>query len=88
MSWFSLKTLALNPVSGTANLVGGLGNILFTAQKGIMYTKRTWLDATYRLTTKDKKTWAALKYFNILAEGTGYSLLEDLSLVKGNKIFK
>jgi hypothetical protein len=80
MSFFSLKTLGLNPISGTANFVGGLGNILFTAQKGIVYTKKTWAEATYKLTSRDKKTWAALDYFNILTEGKGSSLINDLSL--------
>jgi hypothetical protein len=80
MSFFSLKTLGLNPISGTANFVGGLGNILFTAEKGIMYTKKTWAEATYRLTSRDKKTWRALDYFSVLTEGRGTSLINDLSL--------
>ena len=39
--FFSLKTLALNPISGTSQFVGGTGNALFIAQKGILFTKKS-----------------------------------------------
>lgn len=85
MQWFSLKTLAFNPISGTANFVGGTGNTLFTAQKGIVYTKKTWADAIWRITSGDKKAKAALDYFSVLADGKSEELINDLSLSTVNK---
>jgi len=85
MQWFSLKTLAFNPISGTANFVGGTGNTLFTAQKGIVYTKKTWANAIWRITSGDKKAKAALDYFSVLADGKSEELINDLSLSTVNK---
>lgn len=85
MRFFSLKTLALNPVSGTAQFVGGTGNALFMAQKGIYFTNRTWAKAMYA-TSGSKKAWAALKYLNILGEGNTNVLIDELSLSATNQI--
>ena len=85
ISFFSLKTLGLNVISGTANFVGGTGNALFQAQKGILFTKKSWAKGMY-LATGDKKARAALTYFNILQEGNKYELINHLSLSSTNKI--
>jgi hypothetical protein len=85
MRFFSLKTLALNPVSGTAQFVGGTGNALFMAQKGIYFTNRTWAKAMYA-TSGSKKAWAALKFMNILGEGNTNVMIDELSLSATNQI--
>ncbi len=85
MRFFSLKTLALNPISGTAQFVGGTGNALFMAQKGIYFTNRTWAKAMYA-TSGSKKAWAALKFMNILGEGNTNIMIDELSLSATNQI--
>ena len=87
MRFFSLKTLALNPISGTAQFVGGTGNALFMAQKGIYFTNRTWAKAMYT-TSGSKKAWAALKFMNILGEGNTNVMIDELSLSATNQILK
>jgi hypothetical protein len=87
MRFFSLKTLALNPLSGTAQFVGGTGNALFMAQKGIYFTNRTWAKAMYTA-AGSKKAWAALKYMNVLGEGNTNVMIEELSLSATNRVLK
>lgn len=84
--FFSLKTLGLNIGSGTANFVGGTGNALFAAQKGIIFTKKGWASAVYKVTSGDKKAMAALDYMNILLEGRKSQLINELSLSATNGI--
>ncbi|NBX97279.1 hypothetical protein EBQ81_00235, partial [bacterium] len=84
--FFSLKTLGLNIGSGTANFVGGTGNALFAAQKGILFTKKGWASAVYKVTSADKKAMAALDYMNILLEGRKSQLINELSLSATNAI--
>jgi hypothetical protein len=87
MRFFSLKTLALNPISGTAQFVGGTGNALFMAQKGIYFTNKTWAKAMYTA-SGSKKAWAALKFMNVLGEGNTNVMVEELSLSATNRVFK
>jgi hypothetical protein len=87
MALYSLKTLALNIVSGTANFVSGIGNVLFQAQKGTLFTKKGWAQAA-GLAIGNKKAQAALKYLNILQEGTERTMIDNLSLSSTNKILK
>lgn len=87
MRFFSLKTLALNPLSGTAQFVGGTGNALFMAQKGIYFTNRTWAKAM-QTTASSKKAWAALKFMNVLGEGNTGIMVEELSLSATNRVLK
>jgi hypothetical protein len=85
MRYFSLKTLGLNFISSTSQFVGGTGNALFTAQKGIFFTKNTWAKSMY-YTSSSKKAMAALEYLNILQDaGTG-TLVDKLSLTSTDKI--
>ena len=84
--FFSLKTLGLNFASGTANFVGGTGNALFTSQKGILFTKKGWANAMYKVTSQDKKAMAALDYMNVLLEGRQRQLINELSLSSTNQI--
>ena len=85
MRFFSLKTLALNPVSGTANFVGGKGNALFMAEKGIFFTKKSWAQAM-GLVAGNKKAQAALVYLNILQEGNKNQLINELSISNTERI--
>jgi hypothetical protein len=87
VKFFGLKTLALNVLSGTSNFVGGKGNALFMAQKGIFFTKSSWAKGM-QLATGDRKAWAALKYLNILQEGNQSVLIDDLSLSNTNRLLK
>lgn len=86
MQFFSFKTLALNPVSGTAQFVGGTANALFMAKKGIYFTQKTWAKAMY-LSTSDKKAWSAMDYFNTKLENNNTKLIDNLSLSSMNKVF-
>jgi hypothetical protein len=85
MRFFSLKTLALSPLSGTAQFVGGTGNALFMAQKGIYFTNKTWAKAMYTA-SGSKKAWAALKFMNVLGEGNTNVMIEELSLSATNRV--
>lgn len=85
VSYFSLKTLGLNLISGTAQFVGGTGNALFQAQKGIVFTKKTWGRSMY-LTASSKKAQAALRYLNILLEAAPDRFVDNLSLHLGDKV--
>jgi hypothetical protein len=87
VKFFGLKTLALNVISGTSNFVGGKGNALFMAQKGIFFTKKTWAQGM-KLSTGDKKAQAALAYLNILQEGNQRHLIDDLSISGTNRLLK
>jgi hypothetical protein len=87
VKFFGLKTLALNILSGTSNFVGGQGNALFMAQKGIFFTKKSWAKGM-QLATGDRKAQAALKYLNILQEGNQHTLIDDLSLSSTNRLLK
>lgn len=86
MAFFSFKTLALNPISGTAQFVGGQGNALFMAQKGKQFTKSEWAEAMYKVAGQDKTAKAALNYFDVLLEGTSNMKSNSMSLSPGNKI--
>lgn len=86
-AYYSLKTLALNAISGTANLVSGVGNVVFNAQKGKFFTKTDWIQSV-GLTVGNKKARKALEYLNILQEGNERALIDDLSLSSSKRIFK
>jgi len=85
MRYFSLKSLAFNLVSASAQFVGGTGNTLFTAQKGIFFTKNTWAKSMY-YTSSSKKAMAALKYLNILQENAMDTMVDQLSLSTSTKV--
>jgi hypothetical protein len=85
MRYFSLKTLGLNLVSASSQFVGGTGNALFTAQKGIFFTKNTWAKSMY-YTGGSKKAMAALKYLNILQENAMDTMVDQLSLSTASKV--
>ncbi len=82
MKFFSLKTLALNPISGTAQFVGGTGNALFTAGKKTIFTTKDWTTSMYQVTKRDPKTIALLHYADILLEDRKDALTNELSVSK------
>lgn len=86
MQFFSFKTLALNPISGTAQFVGGTANALFAAKKGIFFSEKTWAKGLY-LASSSKKAHAAIDYFNTKLEGNQAHSIDALSLSGANKIF-
>lgn len=86
MAFFSLKTLALNPMSGTAQFVGGTVNAMFAAKKGIMFTQKTWAQGVYFSTSR--KALGASDYFNTKLEGNQSHSIADLSLSSTNQLLK
>lgn len=82
MKFFSLKTLALNPISGTAQFVGGTGNALFTAAKKTIFTTKDWTSSVYQVTKRDPKTIALLHYADILLEDRKEARSTELSVSK------
>lgn len=91
MQFFSFKTLALNPISGTAQFVGGMGNAFFMSRKGQFFNTKTWAKAMYLVSKRGvgaegKKLSAALDYFNVRLEGNQSKGTDNLSLSAANKI--
>jgi hypothetical protein len=84
--FFSFKTLALNPISGTSQFVGGTGNALFMAKKGIFFTSGDWAKAMYQYSSRDKKASAAIHWFNPHLEGNQRHIIDGLSISSGNRI--
>ena len=82
INFFSLKTLALNPISGTAQFVGGTGNALFTAAKKNIFTTRDWVTSTYQITKRDPKTLALLYAADVLLEDRKQQMNEKMSVSK------
>jgi hypothetical protein len=82
MKFFSLKTLALNPISGTAQFVGGTGNALFLAAKKTIFTTGDWTSSVYQVTKRDPKTIALLHYADILLEDRKEARSTELSVSK------
>ena len=85
VNYFGIKTLALNFISASAQLVGGGGNMLFQALKGQSFNTKTWGQAIYA-TMSSKKARAALAFMDI-TEGSGKEgMFNDLSLVAGDRV--
>lgn len=80
--FFSLKTLALNPLSGTANFVGGTGNAFFQASKGILFNTSDWASSMYDVTKRDEIAWGLLGISDVLIEDQKDSKLNKLSVSK------
>jgi hypothetical protein len=78
LGFFSLKTLALNPLSGSAQFVGGTGNAFLLGTKKVVMNNDDWVKSMYLYTKRDSKAIAMLDYFDML--------LEDGKRNKGNKL--
>ncbi|HEY4062322.1 MAG TPA: PD-(D/E)XK nuclease family protein [Puia sp.] len=68
LSFLSLKTLALNVLSGTSTFVGGSGNAFFQASKREHFTEGDWARGLRDFTSRDPKAMAALDYFDVNLE--------------------
>jgi hypothetical protein len=82
LGFFSLKTLALNPLSASAQFVGGTGNAFLLASKKVLFNTTDWTSAMYSLSKMDKKSYALLDHFNLLLEDTKRNKLDKLSVSK------
>lgn len=78
--FFSLKTLALNPLSGTANFVGGTGNAFFQASKGILFNTSDWTSSIYDLTKRDEIAYGLLGVADVLLTDMKDSKINKLSI--------
>lgn len=78
LGFFSLKTLALNPLSGSAQFVGGTGNAFLLGTKKLVMSNDDWVKSMYLYTKRDSKAIAMLDYFDML--------LEDNKRGRGNKL--
>lgn len=82
LGFFSLKTLALNPLSGMAQFVGGTGNVFLLASKKLVMNNDDWVKSMYLFTKQDPKAVAMLDYFDLLLEDTKRNKSEKLSVSK------
>lgn len=80
MHWFSLKTLALNPISGTAALVGGTLNASFMAAKKQFFSDSDWAQGIYEFSKKDKMAHAFLDYIAPELQDDLYNKTRQLSI--------
>lgn len=65
LSFLSVKTLALNVLSGTSTFVGGTGNAFFQASKREFFTEGDWIRGLRDFTSRDARSMAALDYFDV-----------------------
>jgi hypothetical protein len=82
LGFFSLKTLALNPLSGSAQFVGGTGNAFLLGSKKVLFNNKDWTEAMYDITRKDDKAIGLLDHFNLLLEDTKRKRSDELSVSK------
>lgn len=82
LGFFSLKTLALNPLSASAQFVGGSGNAFLLGSKKVLFNTKDWTSSMYTLSKNDKKAWALLSHFDLLLEDTKRNKLDKLSVSK------
>jgi hypothetical protein len=82
MRMFSLKTLALNVVSGTANFVGGKANALAQASKRNIFTESEWATGMLKVSQRDAKALALIHYANVFLEDRKGAEIETLSVSK------
>jgi hypothetical protein len=80
LRYFSIKTLALNPISGTANLVGGTVNASFVAKKNIYFGDGDWGWGQYAMTSRDEKALAFLDYAGVDLEDKSFFNSNQLSV--------
>ena len=78
--FFSLKTLALNPLSGTANFVGGTGNAFFQASKGILFNTSDWASSIYDVTRRNEIALGLLGAADALLEDKTQGMINKLSV--------
>ena len=82
LSGYSMTSLALNLVSGGANLAGGLANVAMQASRGRYFTKTDLAKSMYYLSSHNEKAYELIKYFNIMGEQKLNSKIDKLSSSK------
>lgn len=82
LGFFSLKTLALNPLSGTAQFVGGTANAFLLGSKKVLMNNNDWVNSMYLLTKRDPKAVAMLDHFDLLLEDHKRTGARELSVSK------
>ena len=80
LRYFSIKTLALNPISGTANLVGGTVNASFIAKKNLYFGDGDWAWGQYKFASRDEKAMAFLDYAQVELENQAFHNSNQLSM--------
>jgi len=80
LRYFSIKTLALNPISGTSNLVGGTVNASFIAKKNLYFGDKDWIWGQYKLASRDEKALAFLDYAQVELENEAFYNSNQLSM--------
>ena len=80
LNFFTMKTLALNLISGTAQFVGGTGNALLLGSKRLFFTNKDWSNAMFHVGKLDKKTKELIGFFNPLLEDQKHRLADALSV--------
>lgn len=83
--YFSGTQLALNIFSGLSNLTGGLFNA--TTYAGNQYNNKQYGLGLKSIFTKDSKTYAAIKMFNVDSNIYDANQFKDVSVDKVNKFF-
>lgn len=82
LNFFSLKTLALNPLSGLAQIVGGTGNALFTSAKNKYYSDKDWFAGMGDFTSRNKTAHALINFFDTRLEDQAFRRSNALSVSK------
>jgi methyl-accepting chemotaxis protein len=80
LRYFSIKTLALNPISGTSNLIGGTANASFIAKKNLYFGDKDWAWGQYKLASRDEKALAFLDYAAVELENQAFHNSNQLSM--------
>lgn len=80
VSFLSIKTLALNVLSGTATFVGGTGNAFFQASKRTYFNEKDWALGFKDFTSRDQVTLGSLDFFNIGLEDMKRESSNQLSI--------
>lgn len=85
MHYFSLKTLAFNPISGTAALAGGTLNASFIASKNLFFSDKDWGNGMVDFTSRNKEGYAFLDYIAPELEDQQYRRSRQLSVSEAVK---
>lgn len=80
LNFFSIKTLALNPLSAFAQFVGGTGNAFFTAGKKKHFTDKDWLSGFGEYTSRNKTAMALVDFFDTRLEDAAFRRANQLSV--------
>lgn len=84
----TFKALALNPLSGTATFVGGVGNAMFQASKRLIFTEKDWLLGTKDFTSNNEVTMKGIDFFDLGLDERQKQDVRDLSTKWKTRNFK